>query len=650
MKTLSLDLETYSDVDIKNGVYKYTDSDAFEILWLAYSIDGLPVIEVDMTENELPQEVIDCLLDETVIKTAWNAQFERVALSRTLKRLGLIKDWLDPKNWRCSMVYAMELSLPASLGRCASYLGVTEQKDTVGKSLINYFSKPCKPTKVNGMRTRNLPEHDPEKWQLFGSYCGQDVRTEQAILKVLQKVPLDENEWRHYETDQRINDRGVELDHDLIDSAVSIMAQYTEELQAELKAVTGLDNPNSVKQFKEWLAGYGYELDSIGKKLLQGLLKLDDLDSTVRKAIKTRLELSNGSTKKYITMENIRCKDDRAHGLIQFAGTHTARWAGRLVQVQNLPKNKIPDIDLAREVVKKGNIEVVEILFDSVSDILKQLIRTAFIAKAGCTFYVSDFSAIEARVIAWYANESWRLRAFNEGKDIYCESASQMFGVQVEKHGVNGELRQKGKIAELALGYQGGVGAMKAMGAIEMGIAEDELQGIVDAWRSASPSIKQFWYTCERLAKDALKTGRPQKGPRGLVLYRSRGFLFIKLPSGRSMAFPKAKLVPGKYGDQIEFEGQGTKVFFEKLDTYGGKLVENVVQATARDILAEAIQRVEKAGLDVVFHVHDEIVAEAPVGAFEIEQVNRLMAEPLSWTEGLPLNSDGYITKYYLKD
>lgn len=650
MRTLNIDIETFSDNDIKLGVYKYTDTPEFEIMIFAYSIDGGEVEELDLTFDEIPQPIVDMILDPTIIKKAYNAQFERVCLSVHFKRLGLIEGYLDPADWRCTMVKAQELGLPASLRQCANYLNVEEQKDSAGTALINYFSKPCKPTKANGMRTRNLPEHAPEKWEAFISYCGQDVRTEMAIDHELSKYDIHEREWEHYQLDQRMHDRGTGVDLTLARGAIAIDKELRSESLEELREITGLDNPNSVSQMKDWFSERGFEFTTLSKAVLEEVVVKPNIDPTVKRVMELRLLRSNTSTKKYIMMNNATCNDGRIRGLLQFYGaTRTGRYAGRLLQVQNLPRNYMSDLDDARELVKAKDIEALELLYDDVPDVLKQLIRTGLIAKDGHTFHVSDFSAIEARVIAWYANEKWVLDAFSTHGKIYEATADSMFNLGgVDK--VSKDMRQRGKVATLALGYQGGVGALKAMGALAMGIPEDELQGLVDLWRKANKNIVNFWYETQKQVIAAIDTGRRIRGAKGLKFYMKGDFLFVELPSGRNLSYSKPSLEEGKYGKQITYEGQGLKVYFEKETTYGGKLVENIVQATARDILAEALQRLEENGYDIVFHVHDEAVCEVPEGSRTIEEMNAIMSVVPVWAKGLPLSAEGYETKYYMKD
>ncbi|HEM2541784.1 TPA: DNA polymerase [Streptococcus suis] len=640
MRHLNIDIETYSSNDIKDGVYKYVDAPDFEVLLFAYSLDGGPVECIDLTRQNLPFEIQKAIFSDEVRKSAFNAQFERVCLSKHFDA----PYYLDPSQWRCTMVHAQELGLPSSLERCASYLNLAQEKDTAGKNLIKYFSVPCKPTKVNGGRTRNLPEHDPEKWQMFIDYCKQDVVVEMAIAERLSVLPAADREWDFYTADQRINDRGVALDAELVESALYCKDVKMDMLFDELRSTTGLDNPNSRAQLLPWLKTHGYSASGLTKADVQKELKT--ASGELKRVLELKLQTAMSSLKKYEAMERAMCSDGRVHGLLQFYGaSRTGRWAGRVVQVQNLARNYIKDLDDARNYVKARDIDAVEILYDSLNDILKQLVRTAFVAEGDKEFYVSDFSAIEARVIAWYAKEQWRLEVFSTHGKIYEASASQMFHIPIED--VDKELRQKGKIAELALGYQGGPGALKQMGALEMGVAEDELQNLVDDWRRANPGIVQFWKDVQTAAVKALRTKAVIKLGRLRFKY-SKGFLLIQLPSGRQLAYARAKLEDGDYGPKLTYEGQGDKAYFTKQETYGGKLVENIVQATARDILAEAILRLEKNGYPVVFHVHDECIVEA--SGTTIETINELMAQAPDWADGLPLNSEGYVTKYYKKD
>lgn len=646
MKRLNIDIESYSDVDLfKHGVYRYVDSPNFEILIFAYAIDGGEVVSIDMTEEEIPDDILEALEDPNVEKPAYNAQFERVCLGK------YIGHNLDPAQWRCTMVHAAQLGLSGSLDAVSKYLGLDETKDAAGKALIRFFSLPCKPTKANGMRTRNYPKDDPEKWQQFIDYCEQDVVTEMAIGDALEAYPVKDSEWELYALDQRINDRGVLTDNALVAGAVQIMEDYSADINGKMKDLMGIDNPNSLVQFKAWLTEQGYDFPGLGKELVKEALKNGDVTGKAKTALEMRLNASISSVKKYQLMHDIECEDERIHGLLQFYGAgRTGRWAGRLVQVQNLPRNYLEDLDTARTLVKAKDWELLQLCYESVPDTVKQLIRTALIAKEGHTFYVSDFSAIEARVIAWYAGEQWRLDVFDGHGKIYEASASQMFHIPIED--VDKELRQKGKVSELALGYQGGPGALVAMGALKMGVPEEELQGLVDAWRKASPNIVNLWSDVQDAAFEAVESRKVVRlEKQRLAFFMKAGTLFIKLPSGRNLAYPNAKLERGKFGMVIKYDGKGEKVGFVRLETYGGKLVENIVQATARDVLGDALIRLDKLGFEIVFHVHDEIVAEVPKDShYSIEDMNEIMGQSVDWAPGLPLRSDGYTTDYYKKD
>lgn len=649
IRFLSVDIETFSSVDLgKSGVYRYAESEDFEILLFGYSVNGSPVRVVDLACGEnLPEEIRKAISDPTVMKWAFNAQFERICLSRFL---GMpTGEYLDPVSWHCTMIWSATLGLPMSLAGVGTVLGLEKQKLTEGKDLIRYFCVPCKATKVNGGRTRNLPEHDWTKWERFKSYNLRDVETEMEIQKKLSRFPVPENEWRNYCLDQKINDRGVALDMELAHRAVQCDNQYREFYLRQAREITGLENPNSVLQLRDWLWERGVELDSLSKNAVQDLLP--DTDGDVRKVLSLRQELAKSSVKKYTAMENLVCRDSRGRGLIQFYGaSRTGRYAGKLLQVQNLPQNHLPDLETARALVQSGNFDALEMLYDSVPNVLSELIRTAIVPKKGCRFIVSDFSAIEARVLSWFAGEQWRLDTFTQGGDIYCASASQMFGVPVEKHGINGELRQKGKQAELACGYGGSVGAMKSMGAVRMGVKEEELQPLVDAWRQANPRIVQFWWEVDRAAKTCVKQHVPTQAGRLRFEYQS-GILFIQLPSGRRLAYAKPRMGENRFGGEaITYEGVGTGRKWERLETYGAKCVENIVQGTARDLLALALLRLEKAGYPVVMHCHDEAICEVPIGQGSVEEVNRIMAVAPEWAEGLPLKADGFETEFYKKD
>jgi len=648
-RVLSIDLETYSDIDLPNcGVYRYVEGD-FHILLFAYAFDDEETKCIDMACGEqLPAEVMDALQDDNIIKSAWNAQFERTCLSQYL---GIR---LSPDSWQCTMVWAASLSLPLKLATAAQALKSAQQKDAVGERLIRYFSLPCKPTKANGGRTRNLPEHAPEDWKLFKSYCIQDVETERDIRRRLEKFPLLPQEWDFYHMDQRINDRGILIDKALVQQAIICNMAMSEEMTKRAYALTGLENPNSVSQLKGWLEERGIEVDSLGKKNVASLITDLDKHSADGEALdmmKLRLQMAKSSVKKYQAAERYICQDGRAHGLFQFSGANrTQRWAGRGIQLQNLPQNHIVTLDEARELVKLGCFDMIEVLYGNTPDILSQLIRTMLIPKDGCEFIVADFSAIEARVLAWLAGEQWRLDAFTEGKDIYCASASQMFGVPVVKHGINGELRQKGKVAELACGYGGGAGALISMGALDMGLKEDELPDIISSWRDANPEIVKFWYAVEKAAIETVKDHTDRTVGR-IGFQFSANTLWIVLPSGRRLAYIKPKLQPNRFGRMaLTFEGLGANNKWTRGETYSGKLTENITQATARDLLAEAMRRMELAGLGIVGHVHDEVILEVPKGQYTVDDVCDIMNRNPAWADGLPLSSAGYTGNYYFKD
>ena len=643
MKKLSIDLETYSSVDLgKSGVYKYAESEDFEILLCAYSINDGEVKGIDLASGEIiPEEILSALSDENVEKWAFNANFERVCLSRFLGKR------LKPQGWYCTMIWSAYLGLPLSLEKVGEVLKLDKQKMSEGKALIRYFSIPCKPTKTNGMRTRNLPHHDLEKWSTFKEYNHRDVETEMEIKKKLSAFPMPQSEWENYWIDQNINDRGILIDEILVDSAIKFDEILREENMDRAIELTGLENPNSPLQLKEWLNKKGLEIDSLAKKDVESALK--NAEGDIKEVLELRQELSKSSVRKYDAMKNVRGKDNRARGLIQFYGANrTGRYSGRLIQVQNLRRNNLKDLELARSLVKNRDYETMDILYESQSDILSQLIRTAFIPKEGTRFIISDFSAIEARVLAWLAGEQWVLDAFENGEDIYCRTASRMFGVPVEKHGVNGHLRQKGKIATLACGYQGALGALKAMGGIEMGLSEDELQSIVDSWREANSNIVSLWWDIDAVIKRVVKT-RAKEEYRSLVISYEKGILFIELPSKRRLAYPKAKIGMNRFGgESIVYEGIVVGNKWDKIESYGGKFVENIVQAIARDILAEAMMRLEKKGFNIVMHIHDEVVIESDSSS--IEEVNEIMSIVPSWTPGLILDADGFESEFYKKD
>lgn len=646
MQTLSIDLETYSDQPLaKTGVYRYVESPDFEILLFAYSVDGGPVQQIDLACGEkIPSEILSALEDETVTKWAFNANFERICLSRFLGYP--TGDYLEPDSWKCSMVWAAYMGLPLSLVGAGAVLGLEKQKLTEGKDLIKYFCQPCAPTKSNGQRTRNLPEHAPDKWLAFKKYNIRDVETEMSIQTRLSKYPVPDSVWEEYHLDQEINDCGVGLDMELVRQAIQMDGRSRSELTQAMKELTSLDNPNSVQQMKQWLADNGVETDTLGKKAVAELLKTTPPE--LQKVLTLRQQLAKSSVKKYQAMETAVCADGRARGMFQFYGANrTGRWAGRIIQMQNLPQNHLDDLSEARGLVRAGGFDALEMLYEDVPDTLSQLIRTAFVPQENRKFIVADFSAIEARVIAWFAGEKWRQDVFAEGKDIYCASASQMFGVPVEKHGVNGHLRQKGKIAELALGYGGSVGALKAMGALEMGLHEDELPALVSAWRQANPKIVQFWWAVDRAVMDAV-TRKTTTKTHGIIFSARNGMLFITLPSGRSLAYVKPKIGENRFGgDCITYEGVGGTKKWEQLDSYGPKFVENIVQATSRDILCYAMRTLRCCS--IVMHIHDEVVIEAD-RRMSLQAVCDQMGRTPPWAKGLQLRADGYETDFYKKD
>ena len=646
MQTLSIDLETFSSQLLaKTGVYRYAESPDFEILLFAYSVDGGPVQQIDLACGEkIPSEVLFALEDDKVTKWAFNANFERICLSRFLGYP--TGDYLEPDSWKCSMVWAAYMGLPLSLEGVGAVLGLEKQKLTEGKDLIKYFCQPCAPTKSNGQRTRNLPEHAADKWLAFKRYNIRDVETEMSIQARLSKYPVPDSVWEEYHLDQEINDRGVGLDMKLVRQAIQMDGRSRSELTQAMKELTSLDNPNSVQQMKQWLADNGVETDTLGKKAVAELLKT--APPQLQKVLTLRQQLAKSSVKKYQAMETAVCADGRARGMFQFYGANrTGRWAGRIIQMQNLPQNHLEDLSEARGLVRCGDFEALEMLYEDVPDTLSQLIRTAFVPQENRKFIVADFSAIEARVIAWLADEKWRQDVFAEGKDIYCASASQMFGVPVEKHGVNGHLRQKGKIAELALGYGGSVGALKAMGALEMGLSEDELPSLVSAWRQANPKIVQFWWAVDRAVMDAV-TRKTTTKTHGIIFSARNGMLFITLPSGRSLAYVKPKIGENRFGgDCITYEGIGGTKKWERIDSYGPKFVENIVQATSRDILCYAMKTLRCCS--IVMHIHDEVVIEAD-RRMSLQAVCEQMGRTPPWAKGLRLRADGYETDFYKKD
>ena len=642
MRTLSIDIESYSDVNLsKCGVYKYASSLAFEILLFGYAVDGGDVRVVDLACGEqIPDEILSALSDASVTKWAFNAMFERVCLSNFLG------EWLEPEGWRCTMVWAATLGLPLSLESAGVALGLEKQKLTEGKDLIRYFCVPCKPTKANGGRTRNRPEHDPEKWKRFKAYNLRDVETEMQIQKRLSNFPVPDAIWKEYHLDQEINDRGIGVDMELVRQAIAIDARSRERLTAAMRELTELENPNSVQQMKQWLADQGMETDTLGKKAVAELVKT--APEPLREVLSLRQQLAKSSVKKYAAMENAVCADGRAHGMFQFYGANrTGRFSGRLIQLQNLPQNHMGDLAEARALVRSGNYEALSMLYEDIPDTLSQLIRTAFVPQNGRKFIVADFSAIEARVIAWFAGERWRLKVFEDGGDIYCASASQMFHVPVEKHGVNGHLRQKGKIAELALGYGGSVGALKSMGALEMGLAEEELQPLVDAWRSSNPMITQFWWDVDRAVKDCIRQRVPTETHGLRFDYRS-AMLFITLPSGRRLAYVKPRIGENRFGgESVTYMGVGGTKKWERLESYGPKFVENIVQGTARDILCYAMRTLRNCA--IVAHVHDEVIIEAD-RRMSVAAVCEQMGRTPPWAKGLKLRADGYECEFYQKD
>ncbi len=658
MENLSVDLETFSSVDLKKcGVYKYAESDDFEILLFGYSVDGSEVQVVDLAQGEtIPEVVLSALTDETVTKWAFNAQFERVCLSRYLRDKGINVNpgqtgkseglFLNPSSWHCTMIWSATLGLPMSLESVGAVLGLDKQKLTSGKNLIKYFCLPCNPTKVNGGRTRNKYFHDKEKWELFKSYNKRDVEVEMSIQEKLSRFPVPDFLWQEFYLDQTINDRGIGIDSLFVESAIKLDLEVKTHLMSELKHITGLENPNSVLQMRSWLKKHGLEMESLGKKEVAKELKT--VGKELAEVLRLRQQLAKSSVKKYTAMKNAACMDYRERGMFRFYGANrTGRFAGRLVQLQNLPQNHLPDLAEARSLVKQGNVEALEMLYEDIPDTLSQLIRAAFIPRTGFKFIVADFSAIEARVLAWLAGEKWRMRVFAEGKDIYCSSASQMFSVPVEKHGVNGHLRQKGKIAELALGYGGSVGALKAMGALDMGVREDELQPLVDAWRSSNPMVTTLWWDVDRAVKQCVHEHVSVRTHNIVFTYKS-GFLIIKLPSKRCLYYVKPRVEENKYGgESVTYEGVGSTKKWERLESYGPKFVENITQAIARDILLYAMQTLKE--YRIVAHVHDEAIIETDKNV-SVQSVCELMGRTPPWAEGLVLRADGYECEFYKKD
>lgn len=660
IQTLSLDLETFSDVDLqKCGVYKYAQSHNFEILLFGVSVNGGAVVVYDLAQGDtMPIDIIKALTDDTVTKWAYNAAFERICLSVWLQRNypayfhsysineDTVGDYLDPSAWKCSMIWAAYMGLPLSLAGAGTVLGLEEQKLKEGKDLIRYFCVPCKPTKVNGGRTRNLPEHDMEKWNTFVFYNKRDVEVEMSIQDRLKKFPVPDFVWDEYHLDQEINDRGIALHMTVVENAIAFDAKSKAELAEKMQKLTDLDNPNSVVQMKQWLSDNGLEMDSLGKKEVAQAVKTAPKE--LAEVLLLRQQLSKSSVKKYQAMQNAVCEDGRARGMFQFYGANrSGRWAGRMIQLQNLPQNHMPDLEQARGLVESGNYAAMELLYDDIPDTLSQLIRTAFVPRPGMKFVVADFSAIEARVLSHLAKENWRTEVFANNGDIYCASASAMFGVPVEKHGVNGNLRQKGKIAELALGYGGSVGALKAMGALDMGLDEEELQPLVDSWRAANPNIVRFWWDVDHCVKDTVKNRVPTE-THGIRFRYQSGMLFILLPSGRQLSYVKPRMGENRFGgESVTYEGVGGTKKWERIESYGPKFVENIVQAISRDILAHSMRTLSHCF--ICGHVHDELIIECSMGV-SLDAVCEQMGRTPAWIPGLLLRADGYECSFYKKD
>ena len=660
IQSLSLDLETFSDVDLqKCGVYKYAQSPNFEILLFGVSVNGGEVVVYDLAQGDtVPMEIVEALTDDTVTKWAYNAAFERICLSVWLQRNypayfhsysideDTVGDYLDPSAWKCSMIWAAYMGLPLSLAGAGTVLGLEEQKLKEGKDLIRYFCVPCKPTKVNGGRTRNLPEHDMEKWNTFIFYNKRDVEVEMSIQDKLKKFHVPDFVWDEYHLDQEINDRGIALDMAVVENAIAFDAKSKAELAEKMQELTDLDNPNSVVQMKQWLSDNGLEMDSLGKKEVAQAVKTAPKE--LAEVLQLRQQLSKSSVKKYQAMQNAVCMDGRARGMFQFYGANrSGRWAGRMIQLQNLPQNHMPDLEQARGLVESGNYDAMELLYDDIPDTLSQLIRTAFVPRPGMKFVVADFSAIEARVLSYLAKENWRTEVFANNGDIYCASASAMFGVPVEKHGVNGNLRQKGKIAELALGYGGSVGALKAMGALDMGLSEEELQPLVDSWRAANPNIVRFWWEVDRCVKETVKKRVPTETHGIRFIYQS-GMLFIKLPSGRQLSYVKPRMGENRFGgESVTYEGVGGTKKWERIESYGPKFVENIVQAISRDILAHSMRTLSHCF--ICGHVHDELIIECSMGV-SLDAICEQMGRTPTWIPGLLLRADGYECSFYKKD
>ena len=661
MKELSIDLETYSDIDIqKCGAYKYAESDNFEILLFGVSVDGSPVKVYDLACGDtVPEEILAALSDVNVTKWAFNAAFERICLSNWLKRhhpehfcgYSIPEDpaskYLDPESWKCTMIWSAYMGLPLSLEGVGAVLKLQDQKLKEGKDLIRYFCTPCKSTKSNGGRTRNLPQHDSEKWIRFKEYNRRDVEVEMAIKKRLSKYPVPDFVWDEYHLDQEINDRGIVLDMQVVENAIVFDENTRTELSSAMQDITNLDNPNSVQQMKQWLSDNGLETESLDKNTVKELIHTAS-EKKIVDVLLLRQQLAKSSIKKYQAMQNAVCNDGRAHGMFQFYGANrSGRWAGRLIQLQNLPQNHMPDLAEARAIVKGGDYDIMHLLYDDIPDTLSQLIRTAFVPRSGYKFIVSDFSAIEARVLAFLAGETWRSKVFAEGKDIYCASASQMFGVPVEKHGVNRHLRQKGKIAELALGYGGSVGALKSMGALEMGLSEDELQPLVNSWRESNPMITAFWWDVDRAVKKTV-TERIKTEVRGIKFFYKSGMLFIQLPSGRRLAYVKPRIGINQFGgESVTYEGVGSTKKWERIESYGPKFVENIVQAVSRDLLCFAMKNLSYCF--IVGHVHDELIIECSKDV-DVHAICDQMEKSPDWMPDILLRADGYETQFYKKD
>ena len=660
IESISIDIETYSDRDLKKcGVYKYAESPNAELLLFGYSINNGPVTVIDVAQGEeVPEYILKALTDDNIIKWAYNASFERIFLSVWLKRNypqyfvsysideDTVSNYLDPSAWRCSLVWGAVMGLPLSLKGIGAVLKLDEQKMSEGSDLIRYFCVPCKPTKSNGGRTRNLPEHAPEKWATFVAYNKRDVEVELSIKEKLKNFPVPEFLWDEYHLDQEINDRGIGVDMKLVTNAIAFDERSKGTISSQMKDMTDLENPNSVVQMKAWLAENGMETETLGKKAVAELMK--NAPESLAQVLALRQQLAKSSVKKYQAMENAVCDDGRVRGMFQFYGANrTGRWAGRIVQLQNLPQNHMGDLAEARELVRQGDYDSVEMLYDDIPDTLSQLIRTAFIPKPGYKFYVADFSAIEARVIAHLAGESWRADVFKNGGDIYCASAEQMFHVPVKKHGVNGHLREKGKIAELALGYGGSVGALKAMGALEMGLSEDELQPLVDAWRASNPNIVQLWWDVDAAVKTAVSM-RTTSETHGIKFVWRSGMLFVYLPSGRRLCYVKPKMGQNKFGgDSITYEGVGSTKKWQRLESYGPKFVENIVQAISRDLLMNAMKTLSHCF--ICGHVHDELIIECREDV-SLDELCKQMARVPDWMPGILLRADGYTTEFYKKD